>query len=101
MTDYKKAWNKLKKDLMANEDPLHLKGCMYMTSQQIVNHTATIDLGHVNDDEGKSNCKAKAEAITSASAFKRFEEEIGVKSVSYEIKENAYYSDHMYMRIRY
>ena len=97
-TEYKKEWNKLKKELMKDGDPMGLKGCMYMTAQQIVNHTATVDLGWAGERE---EAESKAEGIKATTAWKRFAEAIGVKATRLEEKENAYYIRHLYMRICY
>ena len=99
--EIKKSFEKMKKALFANNDPLELNGCMYMTSQQICNRTATIDLGYAGNAESIEECKAKAEKIVSADAFEKFSNEVGVKSVTYETRENPYYQMHMYMRINY
>lgn len=95
----KKAWNRFKKSITANGDPLKLKGSMYMTSQQMEKRTATIALASVEKET--ETAKAKAEQILKSDAWKKLVEEIGIKSVSYEIKENAYYCKVMYMRINY
>lgn len=97
--DYKKAWNKLKKALTANGDPLHLKGNMYMTSQQIANRTATIYISAVAG--GLDNAEAKVKAITNTDGFKTFWSEVDGKSYGIEKKQNAYYVDCYYLRINY
>ncbi len=97
MTDYKKAWNRFKKEITKNDDKFNLKGCMYMTSQQIANHTATINLGGV----ARVNGKEKGAEILKTEAYKKLAEEIGITRVSYEVKENAYYCPCTYMRFDY
>jgi hypothetical protein len=97
----KKAWNQMKKAIFSNNDPLNLKGDMYMTNQQMEKRTATICLGNACKEEYTEKCRAKAEKIINTDAFKKFSEEAGVKSVTYEIREDAYYNLCMYMRINY
>lgn len=96
MTDYKKAWNRFKKEI-TKDDRFDLKGSMYMTSQQIANHTATINLGGV----ARVNGKEKGTEILKTEAYKKLAEEIGITRVSYEIRENAYYCPCTYMRFDY
>lgn len=98
---FKKSFEQLKKKLFAGNDPLGLKGCMYMTNQQMDKRTATIDLGYAGNAEGVEACSEKAGKIVNTDAFDKFSNEIGAKTIAYEIKENAYYHKHMYMRINY
>ena len=97
----KKSFDQLKKKLFGNNDPLELKGRMYMTCQQMANRTATIDLGCARNNEEENSCRAKAEQILSTDAYKTFADKAGVKSISYEIRENSYYRPTMYMRLSY
>lgn len=97
--EIKKVWNKMKKGLIGTDDALHLKGCMYMTSSQIEKRTATIDLGYVGN--GKNAAEEKARKILNNEEYRKFAESVGVKSIGYEVRENPYYSLHMYMRINY
>ena len=43
----------------------------------------------------------KARKILNNEEYRKFAESVGVKSIGYEVRENPYYSLHMYMRINY
>lgn len=101
MTNEKKAWERFKKNIMANGDPLHLKGCAYMTAQQIEKRTATIDLGGIWTSEKEAQADTKAEEILKSDAYKKLVEELGITRVTYEDRENPYYAMHRYMRLTY
>ena len=97
--EIKKAWNKFKKEITSDGDPLNLKGCAYMTAQQMEKRTATIDLGGTY--YGKTKCLEKATNIMASYAYMVLTETIGIKSIGFEERENAYYNKHLYMRINY
>lgn len=99
--DYKKAWQTFKKEMMKDGDPLHLKGCCYMTASQIAKHTATIDLGICEKPETMEAARRKASFILSIGPYKRLAEAIDIKSFTLEVKENPYYHKHLYMRLHY
>lgn len=101
IAETKKAWERCKKELFKGGDPLMLKGCMYMNAQQMQKGTATIDLGWCEGEERAKKCREKANAILASEAYKRLASEIGVKHITLEVKENAYYSNHLYMRLHY
>lgn len=97
MADYKKAWNKFKKEI-AKDGRFNLKGHMYMNAQQIGKRTATINLGEVQ----KVNGEEIGAEILKTDAYKKLAEEIGIYCVSYEIKkDSSYCSLCTYMRFNY
>jgi isopentenyldiphosphate isomerase len=99
MTDYKKAWDNFKKEITKNNDPLKLKGKMYMNKTQLEKHTATICLGPVWNEESGQEVKDLANKIKETEAYKKLAEEIGIKSTSYDTKN--YYYTYWYLRINY
>ena len=97
----KKSFDRLKKKLFADNDPFKLKGSMYMTNQQMEKRTATINLGGASTPEYEAALREKGEKLVNTEAFQAFADEVGLKSVSYELKEDAYYRLCLYMRLNY
>ena len=91
----------MKKKLYAGNDPLNIKGDLYMTNQQMDKRTATINLGNTSREDLEKRCLEKAEKIIDSDAFKAFSDQVKVSNISYEKREDAYYNLCMYMRINY
>lgn len=61
MTETKKAWERLKKQLTKDGDKYGLKGCMYMTAKQEQNRTATISLVFVAQEYDEEIARTERE----------------------------------------